>query len=111
MTWSPTGSAVCPHCAISCAKICRSTRLTPNSGSVATTAARQLVFGAGTTSGAFSAAGTNFTNRIITTPDLDIAEDRFVTATGSYNATAPVTGSSAWVMQVATFRAANQVTA
>jgi hypothetical protein len=63
------------------------------------------------TSGAFSAAGTNFTNRIITTPDLDIAEDRFVTATGSYNATAPVTGSSAWVMQVATFRAANQATA
>ena len=30
----------------------------------------------------------DFTTRIITSPDLDIAEDRFVTATGSYSATA-----------------------
>jgi hypothetical protein len=83
---------------------------TADSGSVTTTAARELVFGAGTTVGGFSAAGTNFTSRIIT-PDLDLAEDRFVTATGSYNATAPLTGSSAWLMQVATFRAANQAIA
>jgi len=84
---------------------------TADSGSVTTTAARELVFGAGITVGGFSAAGTNFTSRIITTPNLDIAEDRFVTVTGSYNATAPLTGSSAWLMQVATFRAANQATA
>ena len=38
---------------------------------------------------------------------LDIAEDRFVTATGSYSATASLSGSAAWVMQVATFKAAS----
>ena len=40
-------------------------------------------------------------------PTLDIAEDRFVTATGSYSATASLGGSAAWVMQVATFKAAS----
>lgn len=77
-----------------------------NSGAVSTTAARELIFGAGTTTGGFSAAGSGFTTRIITSPDLDIAEDRFVTTTGSYSATASLAGSAAWVMQVATFKAA-----
>ncbi len=63
------------------------------------------------TTGGFSTAGTDFTTRIITTPDADIAEDRIVTATGAYNATAPLSGSAAWVMQVATFRAASTTTA
>ena len=66
---------------------------TANSGAVTTTAARELIFGAGMTIGVFTAAGTNFTNRIITPPDFDIAEDRFVTATGSYSATASLGGS------------------
>ena len=56
--------------------------------------------------GGFSAAGTNFTTRIITTPDADIAEDRIVTSTGAYSATAPLSGSAKWVMQVAVFKAA-----
>ena len=76
-----------------------------NSGSVTTSAAGELIFGAGMTGGGFSAAGTNFTNRIIT-QDADIAEDRFVTTTGSYSATASLSGSAAWLMQVATFKAA-----
>jgi hypothetical protein len=59
------------------------------------------------TTGTFSTAGANFTSRIITTPDADIAEDRFVTATGSYSAAASLGGSAAWVMQVATFKAAS----
>jgi hypothetical protein len=58
------------------------------------------------TQGIFSAAGTNFTNRIITAQDGDIAEDRFITTTGSYSATASLSTSAAWVMQVATFKAA-----
>jgi len=65
-----------------------------NSGTISTTAANALIFGAGTTTGGFSAAGTNFTTRIITTLDADIAEDRIVTSTGSYSATAPLRGSS-----------------
>ena len=56
------------------------------------------------TGGVFSAAGTNFTNRIITAQDGDIAEDRFVTTTGSYSATASLSGSASWLMQVATFK-------
>ena len=77
-----------------------------NSGTVTTTAAGELIFGAGMTGGVFSAAGTNFTNRIITPQDGDIAEDRFVTTTGSYSATASLSGSASWLMQVATFKAA-----
>jgi hypothetical protein len=75
-----------------------------NSGAATTTTANELILGAGKTSGRFTAAGTGFTSRIITSPDGDIAEDRVVSATGSYSATAPVTSSN-WVMQVVAFRA------
>jgi hypothetical protein len=77
-----------------------------NSGSATTTSANELIFGAGTTGGVITGAGTGFTSRVITPYD-DIAEDRTVTSTGSYNATAPVTpyaGSSTWVIQMATFK-------
>jgi hypothetical protein len=60
-----------------------------------------LVFGAGITTGAFTGAGGDFTARVITSPDADIVEDRTVSASGAYAATAPVNGN--WVMQVATF--------
>lgn len=78
---------------------------TANSGTVTTSTAHELIFGAGTTFGGFTAAGSGFTTRVITSPDLDIAQDRFVTAAGSYSATASLAGSAAWVMQVATFKA------
>ena len=48
--------------------------------------------------GGFTAAGSGFTTRVITMPDLDVAQDRFVTAAGSYSATASLAGSAAWVM-------------
>jgi hypothetical protein len=79
-----------------------------NSGSVATGSASELVFGAGMTKKRFTAAGAGFTLRIITSPDADIAEDRTTSSLGIYNATAPLNKSGAWVMQVATFRAAGQ---
>jgi hypothetical protein len=75
-----------------------------NSGSVSTTAASELIFGAGTSGAKFSAAGTGFTSRMINLYG-NIAEDKTVNATGSYNATAP-DSSGVWVMQVATFKAA-----
>src|SRR6185436_13442649 len=50
--------------------------------------------------------GVNFTNRMITTPDSDNAEDRVVTATGSFNATAPMSSAGGWVMQMVAFRGA-----
>jgi len=81
------------------------TGLTGNSGSATTTSAHELVFGAGMTFDIYNAAGSGYTNRVITNFG-DIAEDRSVTSTGSYNATAAMRASAAWVMQMATFKAA-----
>ena len=48
--------------------------------------------------------GTGFTSRVITSPDGDIAEDRVVSAAGSYSATAPLSSGGYWVMQMAAFK-------
>jgi glucose/arabinose dehydrogenase/chitodextrinase len=79
---------------------------TASSGNLTTTKAVSLLLGAGTTTGGFSGAGSGYTLRVITQPDIDILEDRTVTATGTYSATAPGVGN--WVMQVVAFRAAGQ---
>ncbi len=83
---------------------------TGNSTSSATTAvtttnAQDLLFGANTVSTQTTGPGTGYVNRIITTPDKDIAEDHLVAATGSYSATAPVSPSGQWVMQMVAFAA------
>jgi hypothetical protein len=75
----------------------------PSSGAATTTFANELIFGADLTVTATTGAGSGFTSRIITVPDSDIAEDRIVTATGSYAATASTT-AGAWIMQMAAFR-------
>jgi hypothetical protein len=75
-----------------------------NSGFATTTSPTELIFATGTTGTAFSAAGSGFTNRGINVYG-NIAEDRTVTSTGAYNATA-TTSSSNWIMQMATFKAA-----
>ncbi len=74
-----------------------------SSGSAPTTNATDLIFG-GNTVTTSSGIGSGFTRRILTAPDGDIAEDRMVTATGSYSATAPVTPSGRWIMQMVAFR-------
>ena len=79
---------------------------TANSGAATTTSAKELIVGAGMTATKFTQAGTGFTLRTITSPDADIAEDAITTATGTYNATGPMSPGSPWVMQIATFRAA-----
>ena len=76
-----------------------------SSGAATTNSASELVFGAGMTGGHYSAAGTGFTSRIITSPDGDIAQDKTVSAAGSYSAVATLGYSSTWIMQMATFRA------
>jgi hypothetical protein len=77
-----------------------------SSGAVTPTVANELIFGAGMTAGRFTAAGTGYGSRIITTPDGDIAEDQVQTAIASISATAPLSTNTSWVMQIATFRAA-----
>jgi hypothetical protein len=78
---------------------------TSDSGPVTTTNVNDLLVGANLVQTLTSGAGTGYTSRVITSPDGDILEDRVVTATGSYNATASVT-AGAWIMQMVAFRAA-----
>jgi hypothetical protein len=80
-----------------------------DSGPVTTGATNELLFGAGMTAGGFSAAGTGFSQRAITSPDGDIIEDQVATVAGVYDATA-LLGSNTWLMQLAAFRAAVAVT-
>src|SRR5262249_9876109 len=83
------------------------TSASTSSGSVTTTSANDLLFGANTVFTHTAGPGNGFTSRMITDPDGDIAEDRVVTATGSFAATAPLTSSGPWVMQLVAFRAAS----
>jgi hypothetical protein len=80
---------------------------TASSGAATTTVANELIFGAATVFTAVTGAGSGFTSRIITNPDGDNAEDKVVTTTGSNSATAPVSPSGAWVMQMVTFSASS----
>jgi IPT/TIG domain len=80
---------------------------TASSGAATTTTASELIFGAATVVTAVTKAGSGFTTRIITSPDGDIAEDKVVTKTGSNSATATLTSSGPWVMQMVTFKWAN----
>ena len=78
---------------------------TSSSGTATTTSASELLVGANMVYTSTNAPGAGFTRRIITSPDGDIAEDQIVTATGSYQATAPLSGAGPWLMQMATFSA------
>jgi hypothetical protein len=79
--------------------------MTASSGPVTTSAARELVFGAGITVGSFIGAGAAFTLRKLTgSTGVGVVEDRVVSSTGSYSADAPLASSASYVMQVATFR-------
>ncbi len=71
---------------------------------VATTNANDLLVGANLVLTTTTGPGAGFTSRVITNPDSDIAEDRVVTATGSYSATAPLSPSAPWIMQLVAFR-------
>jgi hypothetical protein len=77
-----------------------------SSGTVTTANALDLLVAANTILSTTFDAGPNFTSRMITLPDGDIAEDRVVQASGTFSATAPV-DENGWVMQLAAFRAAS----
>ncbi|MBV8783143.1 MAG: hypothetical protein JOZ67_03040, partial [Gammaproteobacteria bacterium] len=77
---------------------------TSSSGSVTTTYANDLLVGGNVVVTTTTGAGAGYTKRVITNPDSDIVEDRVVTATGSYSATAPLTPAAPWIMQLAAFR-------
>jgi trimeric autotransporter adhesin len=79
-----------------------------NSGSVTTTSSNDLLFAGGVSSASVTSAGTGYTARSFA--QGNITEDRTVTATGSYSATATHTGQ-AWGMQLVAFRGAGSAVA
>jgi hypothetical protein len=81
------------------------TGATASSGAVTTTNANDLIIGADVVQTGTAGAGTGFTKRIITSPDSDLVEDRVVSTVGSYSATAPVSPSAPWIMQLVAFKA------
>jgi hypothetical protein len=82
---------------------------TANSGLITISTTNELLFGAGMTATTFGAAGTGFTQRVITSPDGDIVEDQIANSAGSFNATASLS-SGAWLLQLAAFKPAAPVT-
>jgi len=77
-----------------------------DSGSVTTTNGNDLLVAANQVQTGTSGAGTGYTTLVITSPDADLLEDRVVTAAGNYNATAPISSSGQWIMQMVAFRMA-----
>jgi chitodextrinase len=77
---------------------------TSTSASVTTTYANDLIVGANMVYTHTSGPGAGFTKRVITSPDGDIDEDKVVAAISSYNATAPLTSSGPWIMQMVAFK-------
>ena len=77
---------------------------TSSSGSATTTNPTDLIFGANIVWTHTTGPGSGFTQRLLSSPDGDIAEDEMVTQTGSYSVTAPLGASGAWVMQMVAFR-------
>jgi hypothetical protein len=100
-------SNVDPVNALDAAAAAQGSSLLSNSGTVTTASANDLLVGANLVATVTTAPGVGFTSRVITNPDGDILEDRVVASAGSYSATAPVSPSGAWIMQVAAFRAVN----
>src|SRR3984893_3685195 len=76
------------------------------SGAALTKNASDLLVGANVVWTRTTGPGSGFTQRVITAPDGDIAQDRVVTATGSYSSTAPLADAGPWVMQMIALRAA-----
>ena len=80
---------------------------TSSSGSAMTSNPTDLLFGANLVQSITTGPGSGFTSRLLTQPDGDIAEDQMVAVTGSYSATAPVSPSNPWIMQMIAFRASS----
>ena len=76
---------------------------TASCGPVTTTSATELIFAADTGTSATSGPGSGFTSRILSKGG-NIAEDEIVGTTGSYSATAPLSATGTWIMQMATFK-------
>jgi Domain of unknown function (DUF1929)/Glyoxal oxidase N-terminus/PKD domain len=83
------------------------TSATSSTAAITTTRTTDLLLGANIVFTTTNGPGASFTQRLLTNPDADIAEDRVVTANGSYSASAPLSSSGPWVMQLVAFAASS----
>ena len=72
-------------------------------GNVTTTAPGALLVAAGMTGAVFTAPGSGFTSRVITSPDGDLVEDTVAVSAGNHAASASVSGGT-WLLQLAAFK-------
>lgn len=79
---------------------------TASVGPITTSIANELVLAAGMVGTSFSGPGTGYTSRVITSPNGDIVEDDIVSSAGSYSATAPLSSTAGWMLQMVAFKAA-----
>jgi YD repeat-containing protein len=82
------------------------TGTTSATSSVTTTNANDLLVGSNWVLSGTTGPGTGYTQRVISGWDGDILEDEIVSAVGSYTATAAISPSAAYIMQMAAFKAA-----
>jgi hypothetical protein len=77
-----------------------------DSGPVLTSNASDLLVAANYVQTTTIQGGASFTTRLITSPNGSVLQDRIVAAAGSYSASASLSGTGGWVMQLVAFRAA-----
>jgi hypothetical protein len=75
-----------------------------SSGFARTTSSNDLILGADLVQSVTQGPGSEFTKRLLSSPAGNILEDRTVSSTGSYAATAPLLPSARWIMQMVAFR-------
>ncbi|HTS06452.1 MAG TPA: choice-of-anchor D domain-containing protein, partial [Candidatus Eisenbacteria bacterium] len=80
---------------------------TSSSGAAKTTDATDLIFGANIVTSLTSGPSSGFTQRLLTSPDGDIAEDEMTAVTGNYGASALLSYAGTWIMQMVAFRTAS----
>jgi YD repeat-containing protein len=76
---------------------------TANSGLATTTGGTDLLVSADMTTTGTANNGTGYTLRVLTSPDGDVVQDTTASA-GNYQATATITPSGTWIMQLAAFK-------
>jgi YD repeat-containing protein len=80
---------------------------TSSAGPLTTTNAHDLLIAANDVEASTTGPGSGYTQRLSTPTYGDFLEDQTVTAIGSYAASAPLSGSAPWIMQVVAFKLAN----
>jgi len=79
---------------------------TSSTPAAVTTNASDLLVAANVVATTTTDAGPGWSNRVITAPDGDIAEDQIVSVAASYGANAPLSSAGPWVMQMVAFKGA-----